>query len=290
MWRCWPCITTCTHAAEILRSVSRETPLGEARPATHLYAHLVAIYALANQKGGVGKTTTAVSLASCLAEAGAKTIVVDADPQANATVALGLPKDEQPSLYDVLAGLPAVDALRDTDIPNLRVLPAHADLAAANVELPRTDGSDHLLRDALAPLRDEAPFVFLDCPPSIGPLTLNALGAADKVLVPVQAEYFALEGLGSLLETLALVQKQLNPRLAIEGLIITMFDPRTRLSHDVEAEVRKHFPSLVFETVIPRNVRVSEAPSYGLPITHYDPRSSGSEAYFALAEELAARA
>ncbi len=251
----------------------------------------MAIYALANQKGGVGKTTTAVSLAASLAEAGASAIVVDADPQANATVALGLPKDEEPSLYDVLAGTTsAVDALRETDIPGLRVLPAHADLAAANVELPRLADSDHLLRDALAPLRDEAPFIFLDCPPSIGPLTLNALGAADRVIVPVQAEYFALEGLGSLLETLALVQKQLNPSLAIEGLVITMWDPRTRLSHDVEAEVRKHFPSLVFETVIPRNVRLSEAPSYGLPITQYDPRSSGAESYVKLAEELAARA
>jgi chromosome partitioning protein len=251
----------------------------------------VAIYALANQKGGVGKTTTAVSLAASLAEAGATAIVVDADPQANATVALGLPKDEEPSLYDVLAGTTsAVDALRETAIPNLRVLPAHADLAAANVELPRLESSDHLLRDALAPLRDEAQFIFLDCPPSIGPLTLNALGAADRVIVPVQAEYFALEGLGSLLETLALVQKQLNPALAIEGLVITMWDPRTRLSHDVEAEVRKHFPSLVFDTVIPRNVRLSEAPSYGLPITQYDPRSTGAESYVQLAEELAARA
>ncbi len=251
----------------------------------------MAIYALANQKGGVGKTTTAVSLAASLAEAGATAIVVDADPQANATVALGLPKDEQPSLYDVLAGTTtAIEALRETDIPGLRVLPAHADLAAANVELPRLESSDHLLRDALAPLREEAQFIFLDCPPSIGPLTLNALGAADRVIVPVQAEYFALEGLGSLLETLALVQKQLNPSLAIEGLVITMWDPRTRLSHDVEAEVRKHFPSLVFETVIPRNVRLSEAPSYGLPITQYDPRSSGAESYVQLAEELAARA
>lgn len=251
----------------------------------------MAIYALANQKGGVGKTTTAVSLAASLAEAGATAIVVDADPQANATVALGLPKDEQPSLYDVLAGTTtAIEALRETDIPGLRVLPAHADLAAANVELPRLEASDHLLRDALAPLREEAQFIFLDCPPSIGPLTLNALGAADRVIVPVQAEYFALEGLGSLLETLALVQKQLNPSLAIEGLVITMWDPRTRLSHDVEAEVRKHFPSLVFETVIPRNVRLSEAPSYGLPITQYDPRSSGAESYVQLAEELAARA
>lgn len=251
----------------------------------------MAIYALANQKGGVGKTTTAVSLAASLAEAGATAIVVDADPQANATVALGLPKDEEPSLYDVLAGTTsAVDALRETAIPNLRVLPAHADLAAANVELPRLESSDHLLRDALAPLRDEAQFIFLDCPPSIGPLTLNALGAADRVIVPVQAEYFALEGLGSLLETLALVQKQLNPALAIEGLVITMWDPRTRLSHDVEAEVRKHFPSLVFDTVIPRNVRLSEAPSYGLPITQYDPRSTGAESYVQLAEELAARA
>lgn len=247
------------------------------------------IYALANQKGGVGKTTTAVSLAAVLADSGIKTIVVDADPQANATVALGLPKDEEPSLYDVLAGVPAVDALRDTDIPNLRVLPGHSDLAAANVELPRMDDVDHLLRDALEPLRAEAEFIFLDCPPSIGPITLNALGAADRVIVPVQAEYFALEGLGSLLETLAMVQKQLNPDLAIEGLVITMWDPRTRLSHDVEAEVRKHFPNLVFETTVPRNVRVSEAPSYGQPISHYDPRSTGAHAYAKLAKELVAR-
>jgi chromosome partitioning protein len=249
----------------------------------------VPIYALANQKGGVGKTTTAVNLAACLAEAGAPTILIDADPQANATVALGIAKDQRPSLYDVLAGTPAVEALRPTEIANLRLLPSHADLAAANVELPRTADSDYLLRDALAPLREEAKFIFLDCPPSIGPLTLNALAAADRVIVPVQAEYFALEGLAGLLETLALVQRQLNPQLSIEGIVITMHDPRTRLAHDVEAELRAHFPSLVFDTVIPRNVRVSEAPSYGRPVTHYDPTSTGAHAYFALAEELASR-
>ncbi|MEI7625822.1 MAG: AAA family ATPase, partial [Actinomycetota bacterium] len=214
------------------------------------------IYAIANQKGGVGKTTTAVNVAACVAEAGFATILVDADAQANATVGLGAPKLSTPNLYDVLAGrVAAVDALLKTDVDNLRLLASHPDLAAANVELPREVGSEGRLRDALGPLREEASYVIIDCPPSLGPLTINALVAADRVIVPVQTEYFALEGLAGLLDTLSLVQRELNPRLVVAGMLLTMHDGRTRLSRDVEREVREHFPDLVFETVIPRNVR-----------------------------------
>lgn len=248
------------------------------------------IYAIANQKGGVGKTTTAVNVAACVAEAGFATILVDADAQANATVGLGAPKLSTPNLYDVLAGrVTALDALLPTEVENLRLLASHPDLAAANVELPREIGSETRLRDALEPLRDEASFLIIDCPPSLGPLTINALVAADRVIVPVQTEYFALEGLAGLLETLSLVQRELNPRLVVAGMLLTMHDGRTRLSRDVEREVRKHFPDLVFETVIPRNVRVGEAPSYGRPVIHHDPHCAGSEAYFALAQEVATR-
>lgn len=248
------------------------------------------LYAIANQKGGVGKTTTAVNVAACVAEAGYPTILVDVDPQANATVGLGLPKTTEPSVYDVLAGrVDARAALASTGIPNLRLLPANPDLAAANMELPREPGSEVRLRDALAPLRDEAAFVLLDCPPSLGPLTVNALVAADRVIVPVQTEYFALEGLAGLLETLTLIQRELNPRLAVAGFLLTMHDGRTRLARDVEDEVRRHFPDLVFDTVIPRNVRIGEAPSYGRPVIHHDPHCAGAEAYFELAKEVAAR-
>lgn len=248
------------------------------------------IYAIANQKGGVGKTTTAVNVAACVAEAGFATILVDADAQANATVGLGAPKLSTPNLYDVLAGrVTALDALLPTEVENLRLLASHPDLAAANVELPREIGSETRLRDALEPLRDEASFLIIDCPPSLGPLTINALVAADRVIVPVQTEYFALEGLAGLLETLSLVQRELNPRLVVAGMLLTMHDGRTRLSRDVEREVREHFPDLVFETVIPRNVRVGEAPSYGRPVIHHDPHCAGSEAYFALAQEVATR-
>ncbi len=248
------------------------------------------VYAVANQKGGVGKTTTAVNVAACIAEAGYPTLLVDADPQANATVGLGLPKTGEPSLYDVLVGdTPAAEALRPTPVERLMVLPSHPDLAGATVELPRAAGSEGRLREALAGLRDRFAYVLVDCPPSIGPLTVNALVAADKVIVPVQTEYFALEGLAGLLDTLALVQRELNPRLTVAGMLLTMHDARTRLGRDVEREVREHFPALVFDTVIPRNVRVGEAPSFGLPVTHHDPHSSGADAYFALAQEVAAR-
>jgi chromosome partitioning protein len=248
------------------------------------------VYAIANQKGGVGKTTTAVNVAACIAEAGAPTLLVDIDPQANATVGLGVPKDSSPNVYDVLAGqVDAREAVCDTPVPGLRLLPAHPDLAGAGVELPRTAGSEVRLREALAPLREEYAYLILDCPPSLGPLTVNALVAADRVIVPVQTEYFALEGLAGLLDTLSLVQRELNPRLTVAGMLLTMHDARTRLGRDVEREVREHFPSLVFDTVIPRNVRIGEAPSFGRAVIHHDPHCAGAEAYFELAKEVAAR-
>ena len=260
-----------------MRSLPSPTPMGT-------------IYAIANQKGGVGKTTTAVNVAACIAEAGYATLLVDIDAQANATVGLGIAKNGEPSVYDVLAGTArAEEALVDTAIPNLSLLPAHPDLAGAAMELPRQPGSEQRLRDALAPIRDRFAFVLLDCPPSLGPLTVNALVAADRVIVPVQTEYFALEGLAGLLDTLQLIQRELNPRHAVAGMLLTRHDGRTRLARDVEREVREHFPSLVFDTVIPRNVRIGEAPSFGRPVIHHDPHSSGAEAYFSLAQEVAAR-
>jgi chromosome partitioning protein len=245
------------------------------------------VYAIANQKGGVGKTTTAVNVAACIAEAGFDTLLVDIDPQANATLGLGVPKDCAPNVYDVLAGrADLAGAVRDTAIERLKLVPAHPDLAGANVELPREPGSETRLRASLEGVREQFEYVLLDCPPSLGPLTVNALVAADRVIVPVQTEYFALEGLAGLLDTLALIQRELNPRLTIAGMLLTMHDGRTRLARDVEREVREHFPALVFETVIPRNVRVGEAPSYGLPVTHHDPHCAGADAYFELAKEV----
>jgi chromosome partitioning protein len=248
------------------------------------------VYAIANQKGGVGKTTTAVNVGACIAEAGYDTLLVDVDPQANATVGLGLPRSTTPGLYEVLTGSAAVeDAVHTTAIDGLRLLPAGPGLAGANVELPRLEGSEVTLREVLAPLRSRFAYMLLDCPPSLGPLTVNALVAADRVIVPVQTEYFALEGLAGLLDTLNLIQRELNPRLTVAGMLLTMHDSRTRLGRDVEREVRQHFPDLVFDTVIPRNVRIGEAPSYGLPVTHHDPHSAGAGAYFELAKEVAAR-
>jgi chromosome partitioning protein len=248
------------------------------------------VYAIANQKGGVGKTTTAVNVAACIAEAGYEALLVDVDPQANATVGLGQPKDLRPGVYEVLAGQArAEDAVRPTDIERLRLLPAGPDLAGANAELPRLAGSETRLRDALAGVRDRYAFTLLDCPPSLGPLTVNALVAADRVIVPVQTEYFALEGLAGLLDTLHLIQRELNPRLTVAGMLLTMHDGRTRLGRDVEREVRQHFPSLVFDTVIPRNVRIGEAPRFGRPVIHHDPHCAGADAYFELAKEVAAR-
>jgi chromosome partitioning protein len=248
------------------------------------------VYAIANQKGGVGKTTTAVNVAACVAEAGYETLLVDVDPQGNATTGLGIARDAGPGVYDVLSGaMAAADAVRAAGIPHLSLLASTPDLAGATMELPRLPGSETRLREALAPLRGDYAFVLLDCPPSLGPLTINALVAADRVIVPVQTEYFALEGLAGLLDTLALVQRELNPRLTVAGMLLTMHDARTKLAQDVEREVREHFPSLVFETVIPRNVRLGEAPSFGRPVIHHDPHCAGSAAYFELAKEVASR-
>jgi len=248
------------------------------------------VYAIANQKGGVGKTTTAVNVAACIAEACVDTLLVDVDPQGNATTGLGVARDDGPGLYEVLSGdIGAGEAVRATAVDRLSLLASTPDLAGATMELPRLPGSETRLREALAPLRGAYDFTLLDCPPSLGPLTVNALVAADRVIVPVQTEYFALEGLAGLLDTLSLIQRELNPRLTVAGMLLTMHDGRTKLSQDVEREVREHFPSLVFETVIPRNVRLGEAPSFGLPVIHHDPHCAGSAAYFALAKEVAAR-
>jgi chromosome partitioning protein len=249
------------------------------------------VYAIANQKGGVGKTTTAVNVAACIAEAGYETLLVDVDPQGNATTGLGASRNGGTrGLYEVLTGdATAEEAIRPTQVDRLSLLASTPDLAGATMELPRLPGSEQRLREALAPIRDRFAFTLLDCPPSLGPLTVNALVAADRVIVPVQTEYFALEGLAGLLDTLELIQRELNPRLAVAGMLLTMHDGRTRLARDVEAEVREHFPSLVFDTVIPRNVRIGEAPSFGRPVIHHDPHCAGSDAYFSLAREVASR-
>lgn len=249
-----------------------------------------AVYAIANQKGGVGKTTTAVNVAATVAGHGNQVLLVDLDQQANATVALGLDRDASPSSYDCLLGDSSVaEAARPAGPDNLWVVPASRDLAGASVELPGMDSMETRLREGLGPVRERFALTLLDCPPSLGPVTVNALVAADRVLVPVQAEYLALEGLVQFLETLDLVRTQLNPKLVLTGVVITMHDERTRLANDVEAELRQHLPELVFDTVIPRSVRVAEAPSFGIPVAAHAPSSRGAIAYAELASELAAR-
>jgi chromosome partitioning protein len=246
------------------------------------------IYALANQKGGVGKTTTAVNLAACLARAGERALVIDLDPQANATSGLG-ERANGTSTYDLLDGVPLERLARPTRFANLDLVPAKPALAGAQVELARRDDGEQLLAESLDGAVAAYDFVFLDCPPSLGPLTVNALAAADRVLVPVQAEYYALEGLAHLLETIDLVRARLNPRLTVAGILVTMVDGRTRLAADVTGEVRKHFGELVFAQVVPRSVRLAEAPSHGLPAIEHDPRSAGAEAYWKVAMELVDR-
>jgi len=248
------------------------------------------VYAIANQKGGVGKTTTAVNVAACVADAGYETLLVDLDPQCNATVGIDIAKDREPNIYDVMSGQLTLDqAAIPTAIRGLSIVPSSPELAGANVELPRIAGSETRLREQLGGVRERFLFSVLDCPPSLGPLTVNALVAADRVIVPVQSEYYALEGLAGLLDTIGLIQRELNPSLTVAGMVLTMHDGRTRLAQDVEREVREHFPELVFESVIPRNVRVGEAPSFGIPVTRHDPHCSGSTAYLKLAKEVASR-
>jgi chromosome partitioning protein len=248
------------------------------------------VYAVANQKGGVGKTTTAVNLAACIAASGSQTLLVDLDPQCNATVALGKDRDLHPSSYDCLTGSVSVaEAARPAGPDNLWLVPANRDLAGAAVELPRIEGSETRLRERLGPIRERFEVSLLDCPPSLGPVSVNALSAADRAIVPVQAEYLALEGLVQFLETLNLIRRALNPALEVSGLVVTMHDERTRLAQDVERELREHFPGMVFETVIPRSVRVAEAPSYGLPVIEHSPHSRGADAYRMLAKELEQR-
>jgi chromosome partitioning protein len=249
----------------------------------------VRVFAIANQKGGVGKTTTAVNLAAAVAAAGYNSLIVDLDPQANATVGLGQPRALGPNTYDVLCGTATAEAaVHATPVDRLWLMPAGDQLVGATVELPAIAGSEGRLREALAPLRERFAFILIDCPPSLGPLTVNALVAADRVIVPVQTEYYALEGLAQVLDTIGLIQREFNPRLTVAGMLLTMHDGRTRLGRDVERDVREHFPGLVFETVIPRNIRISEAPSFGVPVTLHDPFCVGSDAYVALAREVAA--
>ena len=248
------------------------------------------VIAVANQKGGVGKTTTAVNLGACLADKGRRVLLVDNDPQGNATSGIGLKKSEIKScIYDVLINeVPLAEVVVNSQVPRLQVAPATIKLAGAESELVGMMARDQRLRLALEPVRNNYDYVLIDCPPSLGNLTLNALSAADSVIVPIQCEFYALEGLSQLMRTVQLVQKYSNPRLEIEGVVLTMYDSRTNLSQQVTDEVQKYFKDKVYASIIPRNVRLSEAPSHGLPITLYDDKSKGAEAYVDLAKEVLA--
>lgn len=248
------------------------------------------VVSLANQKGGVGKTTTAINLGASLAACERKVLLIDLDPQANATSGVGLSKNGAMSMYPVLTqGLSIASIIAETELPGLDICPSSVDLVATELDLSDEEGREFRLRDALEPIRDRYDYILIDSPPSLGLLTINGLAAADSVLVPLQCEYFALEGVSQLVATLERVRESLNPGLEIEGIALTMFDERINLARQVASEIREHFPDKVYETVIPRNVRLGEAPSFGKPILLYDIRSRGSEAYLQLAKEFIAR-
>ncbi len=249
------------------------------------------MYAITNQKGGVGKTTTSINLAAYLAAAGRRVLLIDLDPQANSSMGLGVAQPGQASIYDVMvrSGVSLNDVAVPNTRPNLSIIPSTVDLAGAEIELVDMPEREYRLRKAIEPLRGRYDYVLIDCPPSLGLLTLNALTAADGVLIPMQCEYLPLEGLSQLLNTVKLVRARFNPTLEIGGVVLTMFDPRTRLATEVVREIRTHFPREVFQTIIGRNVRLSEAPSHGKSILEYDPTSPGAKAYEALAEEVISR-
>jgi chromosome partitioning protein len=251
---------------------------------------MTSVLAITNQKGGVGKTTTAINLGAALAALERRVLLVDCDPQGNATRGLGAEADP-PHLYHVLTGqAPMAEAVRESGFPHLSLVPAGSDLVGVEVEFVGLDGWQYRLRRALAGLVADLDVVLLDCPPSLGHLTVLALAAADRVLVPLQCEYFALEGVSALIKTLRRIRGSSNPRLALGGILLTMHDERTNLSREVSEEVRRHFGDKVFRTVVPRNVRLAEAPSHGQPVLQYDIKSRGAEAYLALAQELLGRA
>ncbi len=245
------------------------------------------IISVANQKGGVGKTTTTINLSTMLAKKGKKVLLIDADPQGNATSGVGAEKEVEYSTYDILVSdVEMVQALEKTIIKNLLVCPSNINLAGAEVELVSMMSREQRLKEKLEEIKDKFDYILIDCPPSLGLITLNAFTASDSVLIPVQCEYYALEGLGQLLNTVNLVKKHLNKNLEVEGALLTMYDARTNLSNQVVKEVKKYFGDKVYKTVIPRNVRLSEAPSYGMPITEYDPRSKGAKTYEKFTKEF----